>query len=133
VSRLILRRGNVTPLRDPRYATLWELGGPDTGLKTLSAALVSVDPGAVSPRHWHHMTEEMYLITAGRGVVHLDGQDLPVRPGDSISIPPGVVHAIGNPGRGPLTMWVVTSPPYTEGDDFEVDEQPDSPCSPPAS
>lgn len=121
MSPLILRRRNVTPLRDPRYATLWELGGPDTGLKALSAAFVTVDPGAVSPRHWHEKTEEMYLITAGRGVMHLDGENLPVRPGDSISIPVGVVHAIGNSGHAPLTFWVVTSPPYAEEDDFEVE------------
>lgn len=122
MSRLILRREAATPLRDPRYATLWELGGPDTGLKAVSAAFVAVDPGAVSPLHWHQKTEEMYFVTAGRGVMHLDGEELPVRPGDSISIPIGVVHAIGNPGDVPLTFWVVTSPPYAEEDDFEVED-----------
>lgn len=121
MSRLILSRGDVQPLRDPRYATLWELGGPDTGLNCLSAAFVTVDPGAVSPRHWHEATEEMYLVVAGQGVMHLDGADYPVGPGDSISIPIGIVHAIGAVGPEPLILWVVTSPPYTEDDDFEIE------------
>ena len=121
MSSLILRRGGVEPLRDPRYATLWVLGGPDTGLKTLSAAFVAVDPGAVSPLHWHALTEELYMIVSGWGVMHLDGEDFPVGPGDSISIPLGVVHAIGASGTEPLTMWVATSPPYTDDDDFEVE------------
>jgi mannose-6-phosphate isomerase-like protein (cupin superfamily) len=121
MTRKILRRGDVKPLRDPRYATLWELGGTTTGLKALSAAFVKVDPGAASPRHWHERTEEMYLITTGEGVMHMDGEDLPVAAGDGISIPIGVVHAIANPGSRPLTMWVVTSPPYAEEDDYEVE------------
>jgi mannose-6-phosphate isomerase-like protein (cupin superfamily) len=121
MTRLILRRGGVPALRDPRYATLWELGGTPTGLKALSAAFVEVDPGAASPRHWHQKTEEMYLIVSGKGIIHLNGEDLPVAAGDSISIPIGVVHAIANPGSRPLTMWVVTSPPYADEDDFEVE------------
>lgn len=121
MSHLIQNRGGNPPLRDPRYATLWELGGPATGLNAISAAFVEVDAGAVSPRHYHEETEEMYLIVSGRGVMHLDGADFPVEPGDSISIPIGIVHAIGAVGPGPLTMWVCTSPPYTDDDDFEVE------------
>jgi Cupin domain len=50
------------------------------------------------------------------------GERFPVRPGDSVSITPGVVHAIGNPGPGPLRFIVATSPAYNEADDIVVDE-----------
>lgn len=121
MSKLITNKDGVVHMRDPRYATLWEVSGPQTGLSLLSAAFAEVDIGATSPRHWHEQTEEMYLILSGTGVMILGDDRVPVGPRDCVSIPIRLVHAIGNTGTVPLRMWVVTSPPYTDGDDFEVD------------
>lgn len=121
MDQLINNIGGVASLRDPRYATLWELAGPQTGLSLLSAALVEVDSGATSPRHWHEKTQELYLIVEGSGVMHLGEQSVPIGTGDCVTIPVRLVHAVGNTGTMPLRMWVVTSPPYTEADDFEVE------------
>ncbi len=116
----ILSAQNVAPFRDDRYATLWELAGPPSGLFTISAAFVTVDPGKTSPRHWHEDTEEIYMIVSGSGVMYLGDVVQPISPGDCVSIPLRVEHAIGNLGSEPLTMWVATSPPYDENDDFET-------------
>jgi mannose-6-phosphate isomerase-like protein (cupin superfamily) len=121
MNKLIMKQGRVAHMRDPRYATLWELSGPQTGLSLISAAFVEVDPGATSPRHWHEQTEEIYAIVEGSGVMYLGEEVLPLCPGDCVSIPTRLIHAIGNTGAMPLRMWVVTSPPYTEDDDFEVE------------
>ncbi|MEA3011709.1 MAG: hypothetical protein QOD42_254 [Sphingomonadales bacterium] len=112
---------DVTAFRDDRYATLWELAGPPSGLRTMSAALAIVDPGKTSPPHWHEATEEIYMIVSGSGLMYLGDAVRHVSSGDCVSIPVGLVHAIGNPGPEPLTMWVATSPPYDEQDDFEID------------
>lgn len=120
MSAAVLNLGRVAQLRDPRYATLWELAGPNTGLSLLSAAFVEVDPGATSPLHWHAKTEEIYMIVEGRGLMYLGGQVVSVSSGDCVTIPTRVVHAIENSGNAPLRMWVVTSPPYTDNDDFEI-------------
>jgi len=114
---------DVPCFRDKRYATLWELSGLRTGLSAISSAFVSVDPGAISPRHWHDATEEIYMIVSGCGMIYLGESTQRVSPGDCVSIPLGLVHAIGNPGPEPLLMWVATSPPYDERDDFEVEAQ----------
>lgn len=116
---LVFRRDGVVPLRDERYATLWETGGAATGLACLSACFVTVDSGRASPLHHHNKTEELYLIVAGAGVMRFGECRAPIRASDCISIPAGVAHAIENPAATPLTMRVVTSPPYGEDDDFE--------------
>ena len=121
MDKLITNIRGVAQMRDPRYATLWELAGSQTGLTLLSAAFVEVDIGAASPRHWHEKTEEIYMIVEGKGIMHIDDQLLPIGPGDCVTIPVRLVHAIDNTGTTPLRMWVVTSPPYTDGDDFEVE------------
>lgn len=117
----IIGRAAVTPIRDDRYATLWEMGGPDTGLSCLSVAFVTVDPGKTSPLHYHQRTEEVYMIARGRGLMYIGNKRQEIIAGDCVSIPVGIVHAVGNPGPDPLEMWVATSPQYCEEDDFEVE------------
>ncbi|CAN1527953.1 {ManC} Mannose-6-phosphate isomerase [Rhabdaerophilaceae bacterium] len=121
MSGTVLSTEGVASVRDPRYATLWELSGPQTHLALLSAAFVEVDPGSTSPLHWHAVTEEIYMIVAGTGEMYLGDDVIKITAGDCVSIPTRTVHAIGNSGVLPLRMWVVTSPPYTEGDDFEIE------------
>lgn len=121
MARPITDRAAVVPIRDERYATLWEMAGPETGLVSISAAFVAVDPGKTSPLHHHEQTEEIYMVTSGTGVMYLGDERREVTAGDCISISTGIVHAIGNPGPEVLEMWVATSPPYCEKDDFEQD------------
>jgi mannose-6-phosphate isomerase-like protein (cupin superfamily) len=122
MARLIIDRAAASPIRDERYATLWEMAGPETGLASISAAFVAVDPGKTSPLHHHERTEEVYMIVRGTGVMHLGEERQVIAAGDCISIPIGLVHAIGNPGPEVLEIWVATSPPYCEEDDFELDD-----------
>lgn len=120
----VLSPRSVSPIRDERYATLWETSGVQTGLSSLSAAFVEVDVGATSPLHWHESTEEIYMIVEGKGIMYFDGHSFPLTVGDCVSIPLRVLHAVGNVGNAPLRMWVATSPPYDDNDDFEIDEVP---------
>ncbi len=58
--------------------------------------------------------------SAGRGRVRLGAEDREVGPGDTICIPPSVVHVIENAGTEPLGFVYVGPPPYDPRDDFEV-------------
>lgn len=111
----------AAPLRDPRYGTVFELAGPTTGLTTMGVAWAEVDTGATSPAAWHGRTEEAYFIIEGRGVMRLGNETFAIAAGDVVSIRPGVIHNIKNSGPAPLRMVVVTTPPYDEADDFEVE------------
>lgn len=119
---LVSRRDDSPTLRDEGYATFWEMGGPRNGLVKMSAAFFVIDAGATSPRHFHRYTEEQYLVVDGRGVMHLGEDAIAIGPGDCVSIPLGIVHAITNPGPEPLALWVLTSPPYDVDDDIVVDQ-----------
>lgn len=113
--------GNAQIIRDA-YGTIWELAGEATGLPGLGLAFVEVDVGAESPRHFHKEMSEIYHILEGTGDMWLGDERIVVHPGDTVSIVPRVLHAIGNPGPGPLRFIVVTSPAYDEADDIVVDD-----------
>lgn len=47
--------------------------------------------------HYHKKLTEIYYILEGEGVMELDGEEVPVKPGSSILIRPGCRHrAVGN-------------------------------------
>ncbi|HVV61675.1 MAG TPA: cupin domain-containing protein [Pseudolabrys sp.] len=120
MANAVRRFSQAMHLRDPRYGVVVELAGPATGLASMGVAWVEVDIGAISPAHWHEKTEEVYAIIEGQGEMYLDGEGFSVTEGDVISIKPGVVHAIKNPGPEPLRLIVATAPGYDEADDHEV-------------
>ena len=127
----IISINNGKTIEDPRYGKVVALDIPGSApLHKLDVAVASVFPNAISPPHYHRITEEIYVITDGDGEMTIDGVTAPVGPGDSIRIPPFVVHSI-HAGSGGVKFIVVTSPPYCVDDDYEVDtptvERSDSP------
>ena len=81
-----------------------------------SLAEATVDPGQMTLPHRHHVTEELYHVTAGTGDLHLADETLALGPGDTALIPPGVVHSITNTGDGPLRILCVCAPAYRHED-----------------
>ena len=121
MSNAITDLAQVPMLRDPRYGSIRELVGFATNLPELGLAVADVDVGATSPHHFHKRMSEAYYILEGRATMWLDGESFAMLPGQSVSIAPGVVHAIANPGPGPLRFLVATAPAYDEDDDIEVE------------
>ena len=56
------------------------------------ATLHRVDIKADSRAHYHRKLTEIYYILEGEGVMELDGEKVPVRPGMAILIRPGTRH-----------------------------------------
>jgi len=82
-----------------------------------SLAEASLDPGQATQRHYHALTEEIYLLTAGGGVLEVDGESLEVTAGDAALIPPGAWHEFiaGTEGARLLCMC---APPYSHDDTY---------------
>ncbi|ALP52875.1 hypothetical protein Tel_06735 [Candidatus Tenderia electrophaga] len=84
--------------------------------KQQSLAEARVAVGAKTVLHRHHHTEELYYVTAGRGLMTLGDQRFEVKVGDSICIAPGTPHCIENTGSEELALLCCCSPGYSHED-----------------
>ena len=65
-----------------------------------------------SREHYHKVMEEIYYVLRGEGAILLDGKRLPIGPGDSVVIRPGVRHH----SEGDIEVLIICCPPYEDGD-----------------
>lgn len=83
--------------------TLQQQDFPGSTYRTVTVRTV-IDPNGQVAAHTHPGAEMGYVLS-GRGAVNVRGaRSQPLAPGDSFSIPPGVVHSVRNMGRGPMTL-----------------------------
>lgn len=92
------------------------LGPRGYGLKNLSIAEITIPPGVTVKKHYHLKSEETYHVTQGSGVMHLDGEEALMRPGQAVAILPGQWHSICNPNVTDLVMIVTCAPAWTPED-----------------
>ena len=59
-----------------------------------SLAEATLEPGQATTRHYHAVSEEIYLLVGGGGTMELDGETRAVGEGDAILIPPGAWHEL---------------------------------------
>ncbi len=82
----------------------------------LSLAEATVFPGEKTQLHRHIVTEEIYHITAGTGVMILGSKKFSVGPGDTVCIMPGTPHSLNNSGEIPMKVLCACAPPYSHQD-----------------
>jgi mannose-6-phosphate isomerase-like protein (cupin superfamily) len=82
--------------------------------QSLAEALVPV--GCTTLLHRHDVTEEIYHVIGGTGVMTLGTNNFPIVPGNSILIPPGTPHCVTNTGESALTILCCCSPAYSHDD-----------------
>jgi mannose-6-phosphate isomerase-like protein (cupin superfamily) len=66
--------------------------------------------------HKHHLTEEIYHITDGSGIMTLGSEEFEVKKGDTICISPSTPHRIQNTGNTPLKILCCCAPAYSHED-----------------
>lgn len=93
------------------------------GNQAQSFAEATLAPGVRTLLHRHRVTEEIYHITVGTGLMTLDGRQFAVARGDTICIAPGTPHCIENTGAEPLKILCACAPAYSH-DDTELIPQP---------
>ncbi len=86
------------------------------GNKLQSLAEATVPVGTKTLRHRHAITEELYHITSGHGLMTLGDEHFEVFVGDTVCISPGTAHCIENVGNEPLILLCCCTPAYAHDD-----------------
>jgi mannose-6-phosphate isomerase-like protein (cupin superfamily) len=86
------------------------------GNQKQSLAEATIPPGTRTLLHRHLVTEEIYHITAGEGLMTLGAARFMVGVGDTIGIPPGTAHCIEASSKGALALLCCCSPAYSDAD-----------------
>jgi mannose-6-phosphate isomerase-like protein (cupin superfamily) len=81
-----------------------------------SLAEATIPVGGATAEHYHRSSEELYLVSAGRGRLIIDGEERVIEQGDCALIPPGSRHKVFNVGAVPLRIVCACSPPYCDED-----------------
>lgn len=84
------------------------LAGSAQGLKRLSVWRQRIDAGGATPPH-RHDCEEVVLVHAGRGELHLEGQVQSFGPDTTLVVPADAVHRIVSTGPEPLELTGIFS------------------------
>ena len=108
---------DAAPFRTLDGSEIRELLHPDQGGPvSQSLAEARVPAGATTLAHHHNLSEEIYHILSGTGLMTLGEERFEVRPGDSVLIRPGTRHFIHNPGTETLRFLCCCSPAYSHED-----------------
>ena len=91
-------------------------------IRNQSLAEARLPAGGSTQEHYHPRAEEIYFITAGTGRMRIDAEELPVKVGDAIAIPPGQRHKLWNTGTETLKLLCCCAPAY-EHDDTIITER----------
>jgi mannose-6-phosphate isomerase-like protein (cupin superfamily) len=92
------------------------------GGQAQSLAEATVPAGTRTALHRHHLTEELYHVTAGQGRMTLGEHRFDVTIGDTVLIPPGTAHCIEARGSEALVILCCCSPAYAHDDTELLDE-----------
>ena len=113
----------VKPYQTKDGSLIRELVHPKTlGSRNLSLAEATVFPGEKTHLHRHHLSEEIYYVLEGEGIMTLGEEEFRLAPGDCVLIPPGTPHRLKNPGKRPLRILCACAPPYAHEDTTILEE-----------
>ena len=85
---------------------------------TYKVKRVTVLPGKRLSYQKHFKRQEHWNIVVGSGLVTLNGKEIPLSKGDSVTIFCGDSHRIANPGETPLVFIEIQHGSYCEEDDI---------------
>lgn len=88
----------------------------NAAVKQQSLAEASLPKGASTERHYHKVSEELYYLLEGCGVMEIDGEGRQVGPGDAILIPAGAWHKIR--ATEEMRFLCCCAPPYAHEDTY---------------
>ena len=107
-----LSRTDVTTLENPGFRSeqiVWPGNAPDA---RATITRVTMQPGAVSTRHVHTASEQIWIVEQGTAMLLMEGDAAEaLAAGDVVRTPAGAVHGVSNTGAGPFVYLAVTTPP----------------------
>ena len=107
---LLLEAGELTPIEkaERRVLVLCNPGhdAEDALITpTIYVGLQLILPGETAPNHKHTPSAVRFVIEGSGGFTTVNGEKLPMEPGDLILTPPGLWHEHGHDGDGPI-IWM---------------------------
>ena len=99
----------------------WRLT-PKNGSKHLVIMDVTLGPGEGHAFHKHPGQEEMIIVKRGEITQFLEKESATLKPGDSVFIDEGVVHASYNDGSEAADLQVVIGPSLGEGSGYGLED-----------
>jgi len=94
--------------------SLLDLSNAPVSQQSLAEATLAA--GGATERHYHRVSEELYYLLEGSGMMEIDGVENAVTPGDAILIPAGTWHQIR--ATSALRFLCCCAPPYEHGDTY---------------
>jgi mannose-6-phosphate isomerase-like protein (cupin superfamily) len=88
-----------------------------TGAANQSLAEAELAPGQETRRHYHAVTEEIYVLLAGEAELEVDGDRASVGAGEAILIPARARHQI-RAGASGVRFLCCCAPAYSDEDTF---------------
>jgi mannose-6-phosphate isomerase-like protein (cupin superfamily) len=108
---------NIQPYLTKDGSMIRELMHPDMhGSRNLSFAVAEIEPGRATDLHRHALSEEIYHVTGGEGMMTFGKEYFSIQTGDTICIQPGTPHKVLNTGKEPLRILCCCAPPYSHSD-----------------
>ena len=74
---------------------------PRDGAPNFAMRVFEVAPGGHTPLHHHPYEHEIYVME-GQGTVWRNGEEMPIKPGDVLYIPPDEQHQFKNAANKPF-------------------------------
>jgi len=97
----------ISPHDTNRLAIVFDQTTADV---SLTFCVEIFDVGGKTPPNQHSLAIEMFFVLKGEGVAICDGKAIPLRPGDSILVPPKGIHEIRNTGNTRLYALCIMIP-----------------------
>ncbi|UCH34949.1 MAG: cupin domain-containing protein [Armatimonadota bacterium] len=121
----IVNREDIPAYRTKDGSLVREIVHPDrVPVRNLSLAEAALEPSASTALHYHEVSEEVYYVTAGRGLLSVADEETEIRAGQAVLIPRRARHRVVNIGDEELVFLCVSSPPYGHQDtEIEEDEE----------
>ncbi|MFE1748906.1 cupin domain-containing protein [Coleofasciculus sp. H7-2] len=116
----------ISPEDSNRLAIVFD---PASANVSLTFCVEIFDVGGKTPPNRHQMAVEMFFVLKGQGLATCDGKTVPMRPGDSLLVPPTGIHKIENTGGDRLytLCFMVPNEDFVElirsGVPVELDEE----------
>ncbi len=116
-SRTITHYKDIQPYLTKDGSIIRELMHPAIhGKRKTSLAEATLAPGSITDLHVHHISEEIYHVTQGKGTMTRGNEVFSIEVGDTVCINPGLPHRVENTGELPLKILCCCTPPYSHDD-----------------
>jgi mannose-6-phosphate isomerase-like protein (cupin superfamily) len=107
-----LGKSDFRTLSNPGVVSLRLLSPHNSASTRVTITRVTVEPGAVQPRHAHEASEQIWWAISGGGTLLLaDEERRPFSAGEVARFADGDMHGFENTGAEPFVYVAVTAPP----------------------